>query len=95
MDMILYDSKLQLRKVPIKYPELTNKEVPAQKDSEGKFYYPGYKHVDRFTRAGYKGREIICPMCDHVSIVYNFSWLSLSCKHCECEYIPKISWWTK
>ena len=45
MDMIRYDSKLQLRKIPIKYPELTNKKVPAQKDSDGKFYYSGYKNV--------------------------------------------------
>ena len=28
MTMILYDSKLQLRKIPIKYPHLTNKKWP-------------------------------------------------------------------
>ena len=95
MDMIRYDSKLQLRKIPIKYPELTNKKVPAQKDSDGKFYYSGYKNVDRFTRAGYKGREIICPMCDTVSTVNHFSWSSLTCPNCDCKHIPKISWWTK
>ena len=94
MDMILYDSKLQLRKIPIKYPELTNKKVPAQKDSDGKFYYSGYKNVDRFTRAGYKGREIICPMCDNVTTAYHFSWLSLNCTHCDTD-ISKSLWWTK
>ena len=78
----------------IRYPELTNKKVPAQKDSEGKFYYSGYKHVDRFTRAGHKGREIICPMCDHVSTVYHFSWSQLNCIHCDTP-ISKSWWWTK
>ena len=94
MTMILYDSKLQLRKIPIKYPELTNKKVPAQKDSEGEFYYSGYKRVNQSTRSGYKGREIICPMCDNVTTVYHFSWSSLNCTHCDTD-IVKSSWWTK
>ena len=92
MDMILYDSKLQLRKIPIKYPELTNKKVPAQKDSEGKFYYSGYKHVDRFTRSGYKGREIFA-LCV-ITLQYHFSWSSINCTHCDTD-IVKSSWWTK
>ena len=74
---------------------MKTKKVPAHKDSEGRFYYPGYKKVNRYTRAGYQGREIICPMCDTVSTVYHFGWSSLSCQHCDCNYIPKISWWTK
>ena len=68
-------------------------KVPAQKDKDGRFYYLNCKRVNRHTRSGFNGREIICPMCDHVSTVYHFSWSSLVCQHCELQ-INKGSWWT-
>ena len=73
---------------------IKTKKVPAQKDSQGRFYYSGYKKVNRYTRAGYQGREIICPACDTVSTVYHFAWATLNCQHCDTP-IVKISWWTK
>ena len=74
--------------------QLTQKKLPAHKDQHGRFYYPNHKKVNKHTRSGYQGREIICPMCDTVSIVNHFSWLSLTCPNCDCKHIPKISWWT-
>ena len=41
-------------------------KVPAQKTSDGKFYYLNCKRVNRHTRAGFNGREIVCLMCDTV-----------------------------
>jgi len=67
--------------------------VSPQKDSDGRFYYLNCKRVNRHTRAGYGGRKIICPMCDHVSTVYHFSWSALSCQHCD-TMINKRHWWT-
>ena len=68
-------------------------KVSARKDKNGRFYYLNCKRVNRHTRSGFNGREIICPMCDHVSTVYHFSWSSLVCQHCELQ-INKGSWWT-
>ena len=68
-------------------------KVPAKKDKDGRFYYLNCKKVDRYTRSGFNGRQIICPMCDHVSTVYHFSWLSVTCQHCELS-INKTAWWT-
>ena len=68
-------------------------KIPALKDKDGRFYYLNCKKVDRHTRSGYKGRDIICPMCDTVRTVYHFSWSSLTCQHCELS-INKTAWWT-
>ena len=73
---------------------METKKVPAHKDRDGRFYYPGHKKVNRYTRVGYQGREIICPACDTVSTVYHFAWSTLNCQHCDTP-IVKISWWTK
>ena len=76
--------------------QLTQKKVPAHKDKQGRFYYLNYKKVDKHTRSSkHKGREIICPMCDTVSTVNHFNLSSLTCPNCDCQHIPKISWWTK
>ena len=68
-------------------------KVPAKKDKDGRFYYLNCKKGDRYTRSGMWGREIICPMCDHVTTVYHFSWSALSCQHCD-TMIDKRHWWT-
>ena len=67
-------------------------KVPAKKDKDGRFYYLNCKRVDRYTRSGYGGREIICPMCDTVSTVYHFSWSALSCQ--ECGAMVEKNQWT-
>ena len=66
-------------------------KVPAKKDKDGRFYYLNCKRVDRYTRSGYGGREIICPMCDTVSTVYHFSWSALSCQECGAM-VEKNQW---
>ena len=68
-------------------------KVPARKDKDGRFYYLNCKRVNRHTRSGFNGREIICPMCDTVSTVYHFSWSALSCQHCD-TMVDKRHWWT-
>ena len=40
------------------------------------------KYVDRNTRAGVDGKQIICPLCDKSSTVYHFSWSALECGGC-------------
>lgn len=40
------------------------------------------------------GREIFCPKCDEINIVYHFSWSSLKCWSCR-TFVDKYEWWTK
>ena len=88
------DTNLPLSGSPVRSMKKTlGMKVPAKKDSDGKFYYLNCKPVDRYTRSGYGGREIICPMCDTVSTVYHFSWSALNCQHCD-TMIDKRHWWT-
>ena len=52
------------------------------------------KKVDRYTRAGFYGREIICPECSNVATVYHFSWSALSCQGCGAM-VEKNQWTIK
>ena len=52
------------------------------------------KPVTRYTRAGYKGKEIMCPECKEWGKVYHFSWYALTCIHCEKD-INKEKWLVK
>ena len=47
--------------------------------------------VDRYTKAGYGGRNIFCPKCDKRSRVYHFAWSALGCTHCG-SMIDKYEW---
>ena len=49
------------------------------------------KKVNRYTRAGYGGRNIFCPKCDKRARVYHFSWSALQCQHCN-SMIDKYNW---
>ena len=49
------------------------------------------KPVTRYTRAGYKGKEIMCPECKEWGTVYHFNWYTLTCIHCEKD-INKKEW---
>lgn len=40
------------------------------------------------------GREIFCPECDEINIVYHFSWASLKCWSCGI-FVEKYQWWTR
>ena len=42
-----------------------------------------FKTVNRYTRAGKNGKQILCPECREWATVYHFSWSQLRCIHCE------------
>jgi len=48
-------------------------------------------NVTKHTRAGYKGKEIICPQCNKQSTVYHFAWSALGCCNCNAM-INKYEW---
>ena len=50
-----------------------------------------YKSVNRYTRAGMWGKEIVCPHCDASTTVYHFSWSALSCQECGAM-VEKNQW---
>ena len=52
------------------------------------------RNVDRFTRAGRAGREIICPSCGTVARVYHFAWCAITCSGCD-QMIDKEHWLIK
>ena len=41
-----------------------------------------FSNVNRYTRAGKNGKDILCPECREWSTVYHFGWSALSCIHC-------------
>jgi len=48
-------------------------------------------NVTKHTRAGYKGKKIICPQCNKQSTVYHFAWSALGCQYCN-EMVNKLEW---
>ena len=50
-----------------------------------------YKTVDRYTRAGKNGKQIMCPKCQSVRTIYHFNWSGLTCPDCK-ESIDKYEW---
>ena len=49
------------------------------------------KLVNKYTRAGNNGKEIICPLCDNKHTVFHFSWSALTCQCCR-DSIDKPEW---
>ena len=47
--------------------------------------------VNRYTRAGKNGKEIICPHCNKTSRVYHFSWSAVGCLNCK-KMVNKNEW---
>ena len=47
--------------------------------------------VNRYTRAGYNGKVIICPECNNKSTVFHFSWSALGCPNCK-YIVDKYDW---
>ena len=45
-------------------------------------FIPEKQFVNRYTRAGYNGKVIICPQCNTEATVYHFSWCALTCQSC-------------
>ena len=50
-----------------------------------------FKPVNRYTRAGYNGKQIKCPKCQSVHRVYHFNFSGLTCLECK-ESIDKLQW---
>ena len=48
-------------------------------------------NVNKHTRAGRDGREIVCPKCDEKNTVYHFSWTGIECRHCGKD-VAKQDW---
>ena len=38
--------------------------------------------VNRFTRAGVNGKQIVCPHCNNNARVFHFAWCALTCQVC-------------
>ena len=49
------------------------------------------KQVNKYTRAGYSGKQITCPKCNTTHRVYHFSWSALGCQECD-SMIEKYQW---
>ena len=49
------------------------------------------KTVNKHTRAGMWGKEIVCPECDATHTVYHFSWSALGCQECGAM-VEKNEW---
>ena len=47
--------------------------------------------VNKHTRAGMWGKQIVCPDCNKVATVYHFSWSALSCQECGAM-VEKNEW---
>jgi len=50
-----------------------------------------YANVNKYTRAGNNGKNIMCPNCEKVHRVHNFAWSLLNCPHCRSN-ITKYEW---
>ncbi len=56
-----------------------------------KLFVPKCNYVNRYTRAGYNGKLIICPKCNNKQAVFHFSWSALSCLDCNAM-VNKYDW---
>ena len=54
-------------------------------------FIPKKQKVNRYTRAGYNGKSITCPQCEHEQTVYHFAWSALGCTDCG-EMVDKNDW---
>ena len=52
------------------------------------------KTVTRYTRAGKRGKGIICPDCNVMTTVYNFAWQFRECRGCGRD-VFKLEWYVK
>ena len=47
--------------------------------------------VNKYTRAGKNGKQIVCPECDNIRTVYHFNFSGLTCPQCK-QSVDKYSW---
>ena len=48
-------------------------------------------NVNKYTRAGYQGKQIVCPQCNNNALVFHFSWCALGCLKCNAM-VDKYEW---
>ena len=48
-------------------------------------------NVNKYTRAGVNGKQIVCPLCNNEARVFHFSWSALTCQCCR-QSINKSEW---
>ena len=48
-------------------------------------------NVNKYTRAGVSGKQIVCPLCNNEARVFHFSWSALTCQTCRSS-VNKTSW---
>jgi uncharacterized CHY-type Zn-finger protein len=61
---------------------------------KGVEYHHTMKHfieVNKNTRAGRNGKEIICPLCKASITVHHFAWSALICDSCDAA-VQKSDW---
>ena len=49
------------------------------------------RKVTKYTRAGKKGKAILCPVCKSTRIVYHFNFSGLTCPECK-QSSDKYEW---
>jgi ribosomal protein S27E len=52
----------------------------------------GFAPMKKSSRAGKAGKNIMCPNCETISLVYHLSWFALSCQGCG-EMIDKYKYY--
>ena len=62
----------------------TQKTIFSQEDINN-------RKVNKYTRAGKKGKAILCPVCKSTRIVYHFNFSGLTCPECK-ESVGKYDW---
>tara|TARA_B100000686_G_scaffold340202_1_gene415536 strand:+ start:3441 stop:3695 length:255 start_codon:yes stop_codon:yes gene_type:complete len=50
--------------------------------------------VKKSVRAGYRGKNIMCPKCRSVTKIYHFAWSALGCQNCK-EMVDKYDWYVQ
>ncbi len=55
-------------------------------------FVPSVKKVNKHTRAGNNGKEIVCSHCSAPATVFHFSWSALTCQYCG-KSINKQDWY--
>ncbi len=51
-----------------------------------------YALIKKKDRAGFDGKNIMCPHCERTSRIYNLAWSSLTCPSCKAD-VPKYNGW--
>ena len=70
-----------------------SKSLPRRDANAADFHNKTNKnsYITKYTRAGKKGKAILCPVCKSTRIVYHFNFSGLTCPECK-ESVDKYDW---